>query len=276
MSSWDEMSDAPDEVRSLLAQAKRSQSMTSAEYARNAARITKIAATPVVTAGLGPITKGALWGGGIGFAALAIAALVVPHVMAARREANAAPPIVHPSQPARVMPHARPVDRPVENVAPAAVRDDSAATPSAETPRAPIAAPPSIRARTMPRPTEPVATQPQRVESNPSSSANGSGASGANPADALTREAALLGRAQATLASDPAAALEQLGEHLREFPRGQFAADREFLAVDALLRLGRRDEARRRADALATDHPRSVYVARVRRMIGSATSETIR
>jgi hypothetical protein len=269
MSSWDETNDAPDDVRAMLAHAKRSQSMTAADQARNAARVAKIAAQPVVGPGLGPIAKGALWGVGVGLAALAMAALVVPRVVT-RRVANAASQASASERRNHAPTPVVPIERPVEVAPSPEATHETALTAPAEARPVIIATPPSTRARTIARPAESVGTHPDRAEASIPSHGGASGAFGSNTADALTREAALLGRAQATLASDPAAALEQLGEHLREFPHGQFAADREFLAVDALLRLGRREEARRRADALATDHPRSVYVARVRRMIGSA------
>ena len=72
---------------------------------------------------------------------------------------------------------------------------------------------------------------------------------GAVPTHPLDREVALLGHAQSLLDDDPAGALAQLEQHAAESPRGEMATEREFLAVRALLRLGRRAEAAARADA---------------------------
>jgi hypothetical protein len=65
------------------------------------------------------------------------------------------------------------------------------------------------------------------------------------------------------LATDAARALAEAEAHGRAFPAGQLAAERELVAVEALVRLGRRDEARARADALGRSDPRGLYKDRV-------------
>ncbi len=77
--------------------------------------------------------------------------------------------------------------------------------------------------------------------------------------DPLTRESNLIDAAHEALA--------QLARHEREFPRGQHAEDREFVAVQALHNLGRSTEARARAQALITRFPDSPMRGRAQRLI---------
>lgn len=75
----------------------------------------------------------------------------------------------------------------------------------------------------------------------------------------------MLLRARTLLPRDPAAALAILDDHERAFPRGQLADEREFMAVDALRRLGRRAEADARGEALLRRSPSSPYARVLRR-----------
>ncbi len=89
----------------------------------------------------------------------------------------------------------------------------------------------------------------------------------ASPAN-LARETQLLERARQLLGSSPGRALGELAQHQREFPNGALQLEREFLAVDALLRLGRRAEARKRADRLRASAPGSIYERRISQLFG--------
>jgi hypothetical protein len=73
----------------------------------------------------------------------------------------------------------------------------------------------------------------------------------------------LLEAAQDKLASAPADALAKCDEHARAYPSGMLEAEREVLAVDALLRLGRRPEAEARAARFRASHPGSAYLRRL-------------
>jgi hypothetical protein len=90
-------------------------------------------------------------------------------------------------------------------------------------------------------------TRPERPPSPPDST------------DPLARETALIAAARGDIGVAPGAALERLDDHRREFPRGQLAPEREFLAVEALRRLNRTGEARERALDLARSFPSSSY-----------------
>jgi hypothetical protein len=70
------------------------------------------------------------------------------------------------------------------------------------------------------------------------------------------------------MAAAPSAALARLDEHRREFPGGQLAPEREFLAVDALRKLNRIREARERALDLTRKFPSSSYGARATQLLG--------
>ncbi|MDF2692425.1 MAG: hypothetical protein K0S65_808, partial [Labilithrix sp.] len=81
-------------------------------------------------------------------------------------------------------------------------------------------------------------------------------------------ELALVQRAQASLATDPQRALATTDEHARAYPKGEFTQERELSAVEALARMGRKEEARGRARALIQRYPRTPYAARLEMAVG--------
>ena len=85
--------------------------------------------------------------------------------------------------------------------------------------------------------------------------------------DPLTRETELIAAARSEIAAAPSAALARLDDHRREFPGGQLAPEREFLAIDALRRLNRIGEARERALDLTRRFPSSSYGARATHLL---------
>lgn len=82
------------------------------------------------------------------------------------------------------------------------------------------------------------------------------------PADEL----ALITRAQRALASEPAVALALIEGHRRALGQSAFEQEAEVIAVAALARLGRADEARQRAARFVAHFPDSVHAARMRRV----------
>jgi hypothetical protein len=94
----------------------------------------------------------------------------------------------------------------------------------------------------------------------------------ANSADPLGREIQLLERARRLIAVDPSRALDTLHEHQREFGNGTLVLERQFLEVEALLRLGRRSEARAQAAVLKQNAPGSLYERRLSQLL-DGTSE---
>ncbi|MDF2694900.1 MAG: hypothetical protein K0S65_3283 [Labilithrix sp.] len=85
----------------------------------------------------------------------------------------------------------------------------------------------------------------------------------AAPAERAESEAMFLRRAQGTLVTDPARALQMLQEHPTRFPRAVLVQEREVMAIDALARLGRIDEARARAKTFVAQYPRSAHESRI-------------
>lgn len=87
-------------------------------------------------------------------------------------------------------------------------------------------------------------------------------------------EDALLHRAHAASLSDPRKALALTAEHARRFPNGMLVQEREVLAIEALARLGRRDDARARATAFSASYPGSPYQSRVDDALGASAVDT--
>ena len=80
-------------------------------------------------------------------------------------------------------------------------------------------------------------------------------------------ELALLEDARRALATDPARTLALADAHARRFAKPALAQERERLAIDALVRLGRRSEAEARAKSFEATYPQSAHLARVRALV---------
>jgi hypothetical protein len=83
----------------------------------------------------------------------------------------------------------------------------------------------------------------------------------------IADEARLLENARAALAVNPARALQIADQHQQLHSDGQLSAERELIAVDALLRLGRRSEAQQRAAPRLEQAPDSLYARRLRKLL---------
>ncbi|MDQ2647705.1 MAG: hypothetical protein M3020_28165 [Myxococcota bacterium] len=129
--------------------------------------------------------------------------------------------------------------------------------PRTETTTPPMAA-------SAPKLTEPVpqAPVPSAVEPAPASIEPAAEAS-APPASAARvktpNEAALLERARRALSKNPALALELTRRHQAEFPRGVLRQEREVIAIEALSRLGKADQARERGTEFRREFPNSAH-----------------
>ena len=130
-----------------------------------------------------------------------------------------------------------------------------AAEEPAPRPDAPVEAPPAQRERS-PAPSR--ARQPAAERPAPERPASAGG---------LLVEASLLERARSLLATDPGAALAATERHRREHPRAQLVAERELIAIDALQRLRRYAEARRRARRMIERTPDGIYAERARAIL---------
>jgi hypothetical protein len=76
-------------------------------------------------------------------------------------------------------------------------------------------------------------------------------------------EMRLLTSAQDAINTDPAKALALCEDHARRFPTGLLVEEREALAIQALIALGRVDEAKKRADAFYVKFPDSPLTRRI-------------
>ena len=88
--------------------------------------------------------------------------------------------------------------------------------------------------------------------------------------DGLERELQLVDGARAAIAGRPAEALRLLDQHARAYPAGQLALERDLLRVEALVSLGRHDEAALFARSLADRAPRSLQAQRAAKLVGDA------
>ena len=156
-------------------------------------------------------------------------------------------PSSHSPQPAEAQPRIR-------TSAPRPLRADAEAPTTA-----PMTAerPPLARQLAPPSVSEPAASRPHAMTADA----------------AAPDELSLLTRAQNVLPRDPAAALELAADHAREFPEGALGQEREVIAIDALLRLGRRPEAMSRAAAFHRRFPASAHGRRVDVLLGVRSTQ---
>ena len=126
--------------------------------------------------------------------------------------------------------------------------------------------------------TERTAPAPPKVEAvQPLPAPNVSGRAPAPPRAAVSSsphtledERVLLDGARAALANgDGPAALAATAAHARKYPDGFLAEEREAIAIQALLLLGRYDEARQREAAFELRYPHSPLLQAVRASIQS-------
>jgi len=74
----------------------------------------------------------------------------------------------------------------------------------------------------------------------------------------------MLEEARAALDRSPAEALARLDAYAAAFPSGALAPERELMAIEALGRLGRSADARKRGETFLAAHPGSMVAERVR------------
>jgi hypothetical protein len=274
----DPRSDAPEEVRRLLADGRDALGPSGEELARlqafvgsaglGAAGAAGAAKAAAVRAGGHAITKaGALKlavalavggaGAGVGWSVLheATAPAPAPAVQASSATAAAAAPCATAAQllppPPKEAP-APPAEIPAKPPASSRSAPASTAAPATPVATAPSSAPPAP---------EPATAYVPGAVAGPASPA-------APPAPAGESELALLDRARSRVAADPSEAIRALEEHRARYPHGTFAQEREVLAIEALVRLGRRGEAQARADAFARDYPASAHRRRIAVLLG--------
>jgi hypothetical protein len=260
-----EASGASNAARSLLRDASAVPAMTSEDRAAIVAAAMGAAGSTIAATGMGSAAaKGSIVTTKLfltGLATVAVVGAVVGGLVLSRPAPPAPastaaastispPPSAVASAPAAPVVSAR-ADEPSPS---AAVSSTAAASASARARSAPSVAAPA-----------PAAV----VSAVPSESAHARSTPADHEAeDTLAKESALIGAARANLESNSREAISQLEEHERRFPRGELAAERDFLMIKALRRLGRTDDARTRARGYAAKYPSSPYVPAVRMLRG--------
>ncbi|MDB4942549.1 MAG: hypothetical protein JWP97_2083, partial [Labilithrix sp.] len=165
-----------------------------------------------------------------------------------------------PSQPARpaatapsVSSGAAPSALAIGGESPASPRPELPSVAASALPEATMAAPVVGR----PLPAAPATTTSAGSSPSAPTAATVSGSDGD-----LAAERALVDRARAALGRGQSKdALDALDAHAVRFPKGRLSEEREALAIDALARAGRRDEALARAARFRAAYPNSVFGA---------------
>lgn len=228
---WLESGHAPEGVANLLAAARAPRPLD--EVTRTRSR-RKLAAMTAIPAAAGVV----FWIKSVALGAV-LGSVVTVAVVAPRWHAQQSPSIAAPAPRPKNVGHAavRAIEPPVAEEQPA-----PSATPSAA---------PSITVGT--------------ANANPNRAAP---AGVAVENDSLDREIQLLERARQLLDVNPVRAMATLDEHRREFGSGTLVLERQFLEVEVLLRLGRRDQALARAADLRARAPGSLYERRLSQLLG--------
>jgi hypothetical protein len=105
----------------------------------------------------------------------------------------------------------------------------------------------------------PPAAEPPALDA-PSRAAPGSAKP---PAAAAIKESELLEAAQRALGTNPERALALTQTHRQRFPNGALAQEREVIAIEALSRLGRKNDAKRQSEAFEKTYPGSAHQRKV-------------
>jgi hypothetical protein len=131
----------------------------------------------------------------------------------------------------------------------------------ADAPLPPISAPrPRPRPATSRTPSSPAASSVQSASAEPLFAA---------PQEPpLTTERGLVERARRALADDPARALDLANLADDTYPSGSLVQEREVVAIEALVHLGRIDEARARGEHFLRRFPGSVHERHVEALLG--------
>ena len=102
----------------------------------------------------------------------------------------------------------------------------------------------------------------------PTATATATATPSAAPTSLPPAEVTLLQNAQDALPTTPALALADCDDDARRYPNGLLAQEREVLAIDALVRLGRHDDATARAARFSAAYPSSTHLRRIDVILG--------
>jgi hypothetical protein len=95
----------------------------------------------------------------------------------------------------------------------------------------------------------------------------------AAPPATTDSEIDLLDRAHGVLEDDPATALGWVAKHAHDFPSGELVEEREVIAIQALVSLGRRADAESRIAGFRAVFPRSAFLPRLELLLGESADQ---
>ena len=114
----------------------------------------------------------------------------------------------------------------------------------------------------------PSASAASSASAAPSARAS-AGAAGVRPVESEEAEVKLVVRAQDALRARPDEALALCSDHAKRFPSGMLVQEREVIAIEALVKTGRKDEARARANRFKARFPGSTHTRRIETILGT-------
>ncbi len=211
---------------------------------------------------------------GIGIPALAAAtAIGLQRIQDDKDSQKEKPQSGQPPQraPAGRDPHAAPVKKSSEAQPRHPSETPDASAPQAPAPRHPG---PANSAQKTEAPQSPAGSRQSGQESPPQRNVQSplleepakEKASSEPPVDPMA-ELALMRRARAAL-DTPSQALALIEEHRTRFPRGVLIQERELLRIEALVKLGRSEQARAAARRFRRSYPQSAHLSRIDRLVG--------
>lgn len=224
---WLDDESAEPDLRRLIARAPRARPMDATRRALGRTRALKVAALPATAAAWFTLKSAAAFVA----ATTATAATVVVAEMVISEPAPKPPSVTSPTVPKRPSTSPAPVQRPSPEP-----EASASAIPAADPPAPP---PPKPRAAFAPVPR----------------------------AQGLAAESALLERARSALPTDPARSLSLVREYRATFSQPQLTQESTVIEIEALARLGRRTEARQRAERALSRGADGLYGERLQRLI---------
>lgn len=168
---------------------------------------------------------------------------------------------------ASTTPAATPAAQPEPAAAPRSSAPTAAPAPAAEPASAELALAPEEEPRVdAPQAHVEAAVQPRGTRIRGASSGEATPGT-ESPDDAVVREAKQIQAARRALGTDAARALSLTQSIAKEFPRGQLVEERLAIAIRALAKLGRMDEARSQAEVFLEAYARGAHANAVRRAV---------
>jgi hypothetical protein len=245
----------------LLASAKRDQPPAGSRRRALLAAATAVATSTTAataTASLGTLARLAAWKW-VAVGAMSIGTLV------AAKAIIAVPATVVPES--RSLPAAAPAERARQDPAPVPTRT-SPPLPPEVIPTAP-SLPPSLP-QASPKTEAPIAKPQTSVAAAPATAiVHAPSAQPSSPGSTLSAEISAIDQAKRALASGEAGeALRQVDAYRSVFPKGILSAEASALRVEALVRAGRRDEARAELARLRAGHPDSPLLENLGPIVG--------